>query len=181
MNEETKYQKSARATWERKGFREKIKKTFEDKRNAGIKPRNTSAESTAAEILVAAELGLRGLIAERYSRAMPGVDVYAFRRGNALTGGLRKIADIQVKYRHQAADTSFDVDDLIQAHFLAAIRGNRGTTVAGREKRELWIVPVDEARRLTRNGTIRFSQLKQDWQDAWQLIEDFCDGTQSHE
>lgn len=177
MGDETKSQKAARETWQRAGHREKVEQKFADKRAAGIKPRNTSAESTAAEILVAAELGLRGLIAERYSRAMPGVDVYAFRRGMKSADGLRRVADIQVKYRHQAGDTSFDVDDLNDAHFLVAMRANRGKPVGGRERRQIWVAPAVEAQTLIQNGSIRFSALRDEWLEAWHLIEQFCDAT----
>lgn len=175
MGDDTKQQKAARATWARPGHRDKIEQKFAQRREAGIKPRNTSAESTAAEILAVAELGLRGLIAERYSRAMPGVDVYAWRRGVKSAGGMRKVADIQVKYRHLSGDTAFDVDDLSQAHFLVAMRANQGRPVGGREQRQVWVVPAAEAQQLIRNGSIRISELSDTWLGAWHLIEQFCD------
>lgn len=145
------------------------------RRAAGAKPKNTSAESTAAEVLVVAELGLRGLIAERYSRAMPGVDVYAWRRGTKHPNGMRRVADIQVKYRHDSGATDFDVDSLSESHFLVAMRANRGKPVGGRERRQVWVVPADEAQALIRNGSLRFSLLEDSWLEAWHLIEKFCD------
>jgi len=158
-DEESNPQKAARAVWERPGHRERISKSFDKRRAAGIKPKNTSAESTAAEILVVAELGLRGLIAERYSRAMPGVDVYAWRRGIKHPNGMRRVAEIQVKYRHEAGATSIDVDTLSEVHFLVAMRANRGRAVGGRERRQVWVVPAADAQALIRNGSIRFSLL----------------------
>jgi hypothetical protein len=173
--EESNAQNAAREIWGRPGHREKIRQAFDKRRAAGIKPTNTSAESTAAEILVAAELGLRGLIAERYSRAMPGVDVYAWRRGIKHSNGMRRVADIQVKYRHESGATNFDVDTLAEIHFLVAARANQGKPVGGRERRQIWIVPASEAQALIRNGSIRFSALKDSWLEAWHLIEKFCD------
>lgn len=145
------------------------------RRGSANKPKNTSAESTAAEVLVVAELGLRGLIAERYSRAMPGVDVYAWRRGAKHPSGMRRVADIQVKYRHDSAATDFDAESLSESHFLVAMRANRGRPVGGRERRQVWVVPANEAQALIRNGSIRFSLLKDSWLEAWHLIENFCD------
>ena len=50
---------------------------------------DTTAQSEAAEQLVVAELGMRGLIAAAYPRSFKDADVYAFDRTESKWSGSR--------------------------------------------------------------------------------------------
>ncbi len=136
---------------------------------------DTKAESTAAEQLVVAELGLRGLLSGIYPRSFPDVDVFAFDRD------IEKIVKIQVKYRHAAGASyaEFRSGSLGPVDFVVLIRANQGEAVGGRKDvRQIWVLPSAEVDILLKRGPgkdrITFSTIADRWLAAWDVIVEYA-------
>lgn len=125
---------------------------------------DTTAQSEAAEIRTVSELAFRGLIAAQYPRNYALHDVFAF------DPAVRRVVNLQVKYRHSASASYAEVRDLEGVDFLVIYRANAGTPVGGREAMQCRVVPAGEAQ----PGQLRLVQIPDRYLNAWHLVEDAC-------
>jgi len=125
---------------------------------------DTTAQSEAAEIRTVSELAFRGLIAAQYPRNFALHDVFVF------DPDIRRVVNLQVKYRHKASASVVEIRDLEGVDFVVVYRANAGTPVGGREAIQCWVVPTSAIE----SGRLRLAKIPDRYLNAWHLVEEAC-------
>jgi hypothetical protein len=125
---------------------------------------DTTAQSEAAEIRTVSELAFRGLIAAQYPRNFALHDVFVF------DPAVRRVVNLQVKYRHKASASYVKLPNLEGVDFVVIYRANAGTPIGGREAMQCWVVPASAAS----PGRLNLAQIPDQYLNAWQLVEEAC-------